>query len=174
MFVSYVIRLTQHFKFSENRPVYISVQDSRLVFFLANHDPNLSKSLERHSSVVLETDLEIENDRPVQSSTPFASRPVNPTPAQAAGRPTRTSVRPTNPTPRQASNVIDCGENCSDSPRINNVHSVSDYTPLEALLETRNELSFEELEERRVDNDTALDFILISSGNTHLLGTLFI
>ena len=46
------------------------------------------------------------SDPPIQSSTPFASRPINPTPAQAAGRPTPTTTRPTNPTPRQASNLI--------------------------------------------------------------------
>lgn len=98
------------------------------------------------------------SDQPVESSTP-ASRPVNPTPAQAADRPTPTSIRPTNPTPRQASNVIGY-ENGSDSPRVVNMQSIPDYTPLEALLETRNELSHEE--ECREDNDTALD--LNSSG----------
>ncbi len=78
--------------------------------FLESRDRNDSKFLDRYSSAVLEN---LDNDGrhspgdpPIQSSTPFASRPVNPTPAQAAGGPTPTASRPTNPTPRQASNVI--------------------------------------------------------------------
>ncbi|XP_028409597.1 sperm-associated antigen 17-like isoform X2 [Dendronephthya gigantea] len=121
-------------------------------------DRNDSKSLGRYSSAVLE-DLDPDGrhspgEAPVQSSTPFASRPINPTPAQAAGRPTPITSRPTNPTPRQASNVMN-SEGILDSPR----HVHSEYTPLEALVETQHEVSTVE------DNDTALD--MMSSTRSH-------
>lgn len=117
-----------------------------------NNDRNDSKFLGGYSSAVLENlDPDGEHspgEAPAQSSTPFASRPINPTPAQAAGRPTPTASRPTNPTPRQASNVLN-SEGGLDSPR----HVHPEYTPLEALVETQHEVSSVE------DNDAALDMM---------------
>ncbi|XP_046847401.1 sperm-associated antigen 17-like [Xenia sp. Carnegie-2017] len=74
---------------------------------------------------------------PVESSTPFVSRPVNPTPAQAGGVPTSPSTRPTNPTPRQASTVLS-NESVLDSPRTK--QSIVRSSTLESLLEMQHEV----------------------------------
>ncbi|XP_046847429.1 sperm-associated antigen 17-like [Xenia sp. Carnegie-2017] len=106
-----------------------------------SHENVLQYSNWSRSAVLENPDLERGQSpgdvSPVESSTPFVSRPVNPTPAQAGGVPTSPSTRPTNPTPRQASTVLS-NESVLDSPRTK--QSIVRSSTLESLLEMQHEV----------------------------------
>lgn len=111
-------------------------------FFFLTAIENVPQSSNWSRSAVLENpDLDRGQSpgdvSPVESSTPFVSRPVNPTPAQAGGVPTSPSTRPTNPTPRQASTVLS-NESVLDSPRTK--QSIVRSSTLESLLEMQHEV----------------------------------